>query len=377
MAKRIFNGAEIKFTTTSSKMTNGLILLVVGCFKTSIVAFLLIAYLADLVHAQDASLSGKPCVIVEVPEGRKYNLTYQYRPYPANVQYSDSPETLKGTCYYDTNGVISYWIVRWWDDKMGKPFSDEKEFVGFAVAQKEQRRYNHEVVETLGWVDFGAPPHGRCRTNQDSDYPATYGACWDFWRLKGPDEKASDLPYLRMNVPRGIPETGELNADTLRIPLFANGGALLSALALFRDLCMDVDIDYMAWAKAHAGSDSTPENRNGGDNQISFCDPKKERPKNDKLNQYQSLLQAIGDQLNAAQAAARRFDKVITEYYTPVQPKIPPAGLANQLAWLQTSLVTHLRKAQELDRLTQTYETTIPAFFSHPPIHPLTSVHRD
>jgi hypothetical protein len=362
------HATEIKFVTPLDRMTNVPILPVVGYFRASIVGLLLIVYFVDFVRAQDGSFSGKSCVIAALPEGRKYNPTYHYTPYPTNGnQVYYNPETLKGTCYYDKNGALSYWIVRWWNDQIGKPFPDEKEFVGYAVALEEQKRYNHEIVKGLGGANFGEPPYGRCKTNGYLDNPDTFGACWNLWPLKGPNQN-SDLPYLRMNVPRGIPETGKLDADTLRIPLFAKGGALLRGLAVFRDLCIDVDTDYVAWKNIHAQSGSA-QTGDGGDNDISFCDPKKDRPKNDKLNQYQTLLQAIGDQLNAAQAAARRFDEIITEYYTPDQPEIPPAGLANQLAWLQTSIEIRLRKSHEVDQRTETYEKTFPEFFAHPPIH--------
>ena len=332
-------------------------------------ALLLMACLADSVRAQDGALTGKPCVIDKLPNGRPEDAAVIIN----LANYSYPSETLKGTCYYDTKGGVSYWIVRWWYDASGEPVRHDRygtpynEFVGYPFALKEQKRYNHEIVNTMGGATFFGPPYGKC-SNGDTDFPPIRnGACWEHKRLKGPLRNADRLNQWRMNVPRSIPETGELDADTLRIPLFTTGVALLYAQAMFRNYCFGADLDYDAWTRAHAGPVSAQKTGEGQGDEISFCDPEKKRPKNRMLAGYQIIMQAIGAQLYAAQSAAGRYDKLIDQYYTPVKPETPPAGLADQLAALQASMEAHLRKAKELDQLAQQYEKNFPEFFAVSP----------
>jgi len=307
--------------------------------------------LLDLARAQESSFSAKPCVICELPKGRNYNPDYQYVTHP---------ETLKGTCYYDKNGVIRYWIVRWWSDTSGQPSIDregrkEKEFVGYPAALEEQKLYNQKIYNTLGGADFGPPPYGNCRTNGDLDYPAKYGPCWG----------GQPRWDLRMNVPRAFLETGELDADTVRIPLFKTGVALLHAQAMFHGLCVGVNVQHDQWKRVYA------------DGVGDLCDAKENRPKNKTLDQYQSLLKAIGEELNTAQAAARRYEEIVEVYSVQralyissnesVNPGTPAA--ADQLAALQKSMEFHLRKADELDQVVEAYEKRFPELFNSNPIH--------
>src|SRR4029077_537287 len=253
---------------------------------------LLMVCLLDFVNAQE--VSARPCVILKLPNGRKYNPTYQY---------VVNPETLKGTCYYDPNGVITHWIVRWWDDSSDQPSLNEKwvrekEFVGYPSALNEQKRYNSEIHSTLGGADFGPPPYGTCRTNGDLDYPAKYAPCWN----KLPQGRKAWVDFTRhINVPRSILETGELNADTLRIPLFETGIRLLHAQTHFLLVCGGADEDYDIWMQNHAESGFAQENNGNQGDEVGFCDPQKERPRNSILAEYQRVMQSIGAELDAAQ----------------------------------------------------------------------------
>ncbi len=301
--------------------------------------------------------SAGPCVILKVPNGRNYAPAY-------NKIVFVHPETLKGTCYYDDKGAITHWIVRWWSDETGRP-TGEKAFVGYPAVLQEQKRYNHEMLRTFPGGHDGPPPYGNCQTNGDEFEVKKYGPCWDQKVLQGRRGWIDFNRYL--NTPKSILETGELDTDTLRIPLFLAGIPLLYAESHFRSVCSSADDDYDDWLQKQ-GETTSAETDASRDASLSFCDPAKKAPKNQTLWAYQSVLRFLGSDLEQAHAAARDYEELIERYYMPVTPEVPPEGLAVQLAKLRVTIQIYQRDADDWDKQAEAFEKQFPDLFTHPNI---------
>lgn len=265
----------------------------------------LLLLLVGTARAQSDGLVGKPCTI---------------------------NENMRGTCFYNADGQISYWIVRWWKDSSvgGGPENALNEIVGYPAFLKEQQEYNR-------WVKSAQSILGLDIDGQS--FTLRHG--WEevYWGMKS------------ITIPNRISETGELTLDTLRIPVFMTGARILDALDRLKHDCASASKAAHTW--------------NGYTHQLNFnlmdadddkgwvCwtdSPRTQIPEGKEFADWQALLEARSTSLAEAEKASRQYDKLVAsvplEYHdfeAKIAPKKIPTDLMDQLSGLQATAVTALR----------------------------------
>ena len=269
----------------------------------------LVLLLIGPVQAQSGDLVGKPCTM---------------------------NGNMKGTCFYNASGEVSSWIVRAWRDAVhgGGPEGDE--IVGYTIFLKEQQDYNR-------WAISASDPKLELH-------------CWSSHHGWGKAERGLNS----ICVPNHIPESGELNLDTLRIPVFKTGVGIIAARDRLKKDCDSVTGIFTAWRRSQGIVDFS-------DTDICTLS---DLPKDAEFADLQAILTGRANALAAAETASRRYDELITglQYSIPIQyefsaftPERMPPGVADQLLALQAASDAALRRSDSLEKgrtlLTMTYRT--------------------
>jgi hypothetical protein len=238
-------------------------------------------------------------------------------------------ENMKGTCFYNADGQISYWIVRWWRDSRvgGGPEGALNEIVGYPAFLKAQQEYN-------SWVSSSPDPK-----------PEQH--CWTSEHGWGKEDRGLNS----ICMPNHISETGELTLDTLRIPVFMTGAQILSALDRLKNDCSAASETASTWnGYAHQldVAFTAADDRKGWMCWTKW--PQAQIPKGKEFADWQALLEARSAALDEAEKASRRYDELITSVpfeYHNFEPHIAadklPASLIDQLSALQATSVAALR----------------------------------
>jgi hypothetical protein len=302
---------------------------------------LLLLLLIGSAHAQSSTPAGRPCSITN---------------------------HMKGTCFYNAAGELSHWIVRSWD--FGGGPGSLAEVVGYPAFLKEQEGYNRWIKSTppipglqIDILTPLTPAENELVRQQDEKSMAEVRALgaptWD--TLINGGTFRHDLPSAhgwetgsqgmkRILVPSDIEETGALNLDTLRIPMFITAGKILAARERLKNDCSSASDLYYEWSESQPVP-SYPDLRAGG-----FCGLN-DLPQNAGFADWKRLLDARARSLSLAETSSRRFDDLvgglqhtiiqyITQSFTP--DKLP-AGMADQLLKLQAESEAELRVADSLE----------------------------
>lgn len=296
------------------------------------------------VTVQGQELVGKPCVI--------------------------DPD-MRGTCFYDARGEISYWLVRVWRPAAlgGGPETALNEFVGYPGVLKAQQDYNRRIKEDkesgfyLEGKRNSSPPQTPVETiaEQAQRLRDGIGADGRFvpdTRSYGidiaPPHRGWDMSLNRIYAPDHIMERGDLNPDTIRIPFFLSGAELLAAERRMLLDCRAASRSLIRLNEALKVGDETWEywvNRSLLEG-YGICSSG--LSKKEKFTGLQRALQARKDQLDAARVISRRIDDTVRKLgadydFRPIKIEDFPEGFADRLALMQASMDDALRAAAAME----------------------------
>ena len=292
--------------------------------------------LAGPAHAGNDAPSGKPCVI---------------------------RENLKGSCFYSENGELVYWIAREWNTPSngGGPTFLENEIIGYPAVLKEQQDYNRQrpaekyipAANAYGHYDDAA--HRKNLVDIVKETADMMNGRYDShetpYYYNSGDDPQFGWNHGKLTAPAHIPETGELNAETLRIPLYAAGPKILDAQARLKEDC-DSSMETF-WRYYSGPRDDSVYNDNPTSDLMCEFD---HRPKNEKYANRQNLLKLRAIQLVSAAAAAARYDEIVAELNFPMSSGSSPskayefpAGVTDQLSSLKTEMDEGLNIAADIE----------------------------
>ena len=307
---------------------------------------LILIQLLLIAPVQGQELVGKPCVI---------------------------NTNLKGTCFYDANGDISYWIVRVWRDTAlgGGPETALDEFVGYPGVLKAQQDYNRRIKEDkassfhLVASKISSAPRDTRETIPEQMKKLKDGIGADgrfvpstesYGINTTPPSRGWDTSLNWIYAPAQIPERGDLNPDTIRIPFFFSGAELLAAERRLLADCRAASASlYRANENLRVGDESWEYwvSRSLLDG-FGVCSSG--LSKKMKFNGLQRVLRERKAQLDAAHAISRRIDDIIRKLgadfnFRVVKVEDFPAGFADRLALMQTAMAEALRAASDLETI--------------------------
>lgn len=316
-------------------------------------------------------------------------------------------ENVKGSCFYDANGEIVYWIAREWSDVSlgGGPGSSE-EFVGYPGALKAQQTYNRLIMENQeAGLLFATPSkkkpnygsqfsprpqesiseqiqylkdairsgghapiketHNSLRGTKLREPRIFYG-----WRADrvDPDRWRDKIYQWSLIAPAHIEERGDLNPNTLRIPFFLAGAELLAAKQRLVKACRaattSVDNSGERWKIEWTPNANWPtQSRRDWDG---FCRMGQSRNPN-FAGLHRVLLDRLA-RLDAAAEISRHIDKTIDAQlglHGETRPLVNDqdlAALADRLALLQSSMEEDLRLAVGLEPVSARLQMEFDAF---------------
>lgn len=316
-------------------------------------------------------------------------------------------KNVKGSCFYDANGEIVYWIAREWSDVSlgGGPGSTE-EFVGYPGALKAQQAYNRlikedreagfyfaaskkkpldlsfafsskdreSISEQMQNLKDSIGASGRyvpLKESYESNSTASASASPDVfgWRMDRVDHDRwrEEIYQWSMTAPDHIEERGDLNPATLRIPFFMAGAELMAAKQRLVKACR-VATDS---ANNHIGTwnmDWTP-NANPPEQSRRDWDGicRKGLSKNPNFAKLHRALLDRRAHLNAAAEISRRIGNTIDtqlgrDEKTRSRAKELPAIFADRLALMQSAVEADLRMAVNLEPISARLQAEYDAF---------------
>lgn len=294
---------------------------------------------------------------------------------PARAQSGTAPRPCaigeyRGTCFY-VDGEVSYWIVRKW---FGPEVGEGPTMIGYPSVLKVQQDYNRWIKTQKGsFISVDGPKavpnladaEKRHAKNMETIRKQTQEAMRGQYTPELWNEHLSIPRVIRhgwdrhlLTLPHEIPETGGLNPDTLRIPLYKIGARLLDAEESRGANCRYLHENvFWAGGKWLANGRWDDEFRKKGACNIETP------PDDEKFAEMHSLLKIRGEVLATARESLLTFDKI----FDSVEPLMGssdgiaierlPDGFLDQVFAMSAEIEEVLSQAADLDSEYQSLET--------------------
>jgi len=332
---------------------------------------MLLIALALIVSTSGAALSQTPS-----PVGRPCELT----------------KSLRGTCFYDSNGSVSYWIVRWWRASAlgGGPEYALDEIIGYPAVREIQQEYNRwmhslkDVPQSFIIDDPESETNRQLRNTdirtferlqrEQLDAIARNGLNGDTghqglnWNIQSPHPTVSVPPTFygvtrhhwdhtggadSIIAPIKIAETGELNSDTLRIPVFMAAERVFRVMQEIESDCRDASTTYNQWSLIHHFDSVDQEDLWTSDDIRGHGLCRLLPSKTAMFADWQDVLSRRLAFAEAARDAAKRYDDIVRELLPNDGAVSPDRVPAQRLSLLRAAIEESLRDEETLRPLTQ------------------------
>lgn len=259
---------------------------------------------------------------------------------PLTAKLCAPGKDLRGTCFYDANGSISYWIVRHWSD--GSPDIYGPELTGYPSVLTKQQEYNRWVSDSFH-DGYNSSGHG------GTGIP---GLSLQSFRGDPADLGWADGKDF-MFIPTQIPEDGQLNEVSLSIPLYRIGAEILSSKSRLRLGCRQAEpiFEWISERAEHWMGHYFWTSSGENDGRCIF-DDRGQTPENvhylaskdlKELREWREQLKAWAVHLTIAQETSLRYQKLVR------------SGETAHLTALQSQIEAHVRDASEVENRATEY----------------------